>query len=209
MANDRPRVHTAQRDQVEWRTVDLDGVIPPDHRARVIWRVVERLDLSAFYAEIRSRGDQAGRPATDPMILLALWLYATTDGVGSGRELERLCVQDNAYRWICGGVAVNYHTLNDFRVDHGDKLDQLLVQVLAALTHQGLVTLERVAQDGMRVRADAGAASFRKEPTLIEHREAARAHVALLKQALTEDPGAKLRAQEAARCRAAEEQLAR
>jgi transposase len=209
MANDRPRMHTAQRDQVEWRTVHLDGAIPPNHRARVIWRVVERLDLSAFYAEIRSRGDQAGRPATDPAILLALWLYATTDGVGSGRELERLCAQDAAYRWICGGVAVNYHTLNDFRVDHGDKLDQLLVQVLAALTHQGLVTLERVAQDGMRVRADAGAASFRKEATLVEHREAARTHVALLKQALTEDPGAKLRAEEAARTRAAEEQLAR
>jgi transposase len=209
MANDRPRMHTAQRDQVEWRTVHLDGAIPPDHHARVIWRVVERLDLSAFYAEIRSRGEQAGRPATDPAILLALWLYATTDGVGSGRELERLCGQDAAYRWICGGVTVNYHTLNDFRVDHGDKLDQLLVQVLAALTHQGLVTLERVAQDGMRVRADAGAASFRKEPTLVEHREVARAHVALLKQALTEDPGAKLRAQQAARTRAAEEQLAR
>lgn len=209
MANDRPRMHTAQRDQVEWRTVHLDAAIPADHRARVIWRVVERLDLSAFYAEIRSRGDQAGRPATDPAILLALWLYATTDGVGSGRELERLCAQDAAYRWICGGVTVNYHTLNDFRVDHGDKLDQLLVQVLAALTHQGLVTLERVAQDGMRVRADAGAASFRKEATLVEHREAARTHVAQLKQALTEDPGAKLRAEEAARMRAAEDQLAR
>lgn len=202
-------MHTAQRDQVEWRTVHLDGVIAADHRARVIWRVVERLDLSMFYAEIRSRGDQAGRPATDPSILLALWLYATTDGVGSGRELERLCTQDAAYRWLCGGVAVNYHTLNDFRVDHGDKLDQLLVQVLAALTHQGLVTLERVAQDGMRVRADAGAASFRKEATLVEHRDAARAHVAQLKQALTTDPGAKLRAQEAARARAAEEELSR
>lgn len=209
MANDRPRMHTAQRDQVEWRTVHLDGTIPADHRARVIWRVVERLDLSSYYEEIRSRGDQAGRPATDPAILLALWLYATTDGVGSGRELERLCAQDAAYRWICGGVAVNYHTLNDFRVDHGDKLDQLLVQVLAALTHQGLVTLERVAQDGMRVRADAGAASFRKEATLVEHREAARTHVTRLKQALTEDPGAKLRAEEAARMRAAEDQLAR
>lgn len=209
MASDRPRIHTAQRNQVEWRTVHLDGVIPPGHRARVIWRVVERLDLSAFYAEIRSRSGQAGRPATDPAVLLALWLYATTDGVGSGRELERLCTQDDAYQWICGGVSVNYHTLNDFRVEHGDKLDALLVQVLAALTHQGLVTLERVAQDGMRVRADAGAASFRREATLLEHREAARAHVAQLKQALTEDPGAKLRAQAAANARAAEEQLAR
>lgn len=209
MANsDGPRLQVAKRDQVEWRTVHLDGSLSSGHRARVIWKVVERLDLSAFYAEIQARGEQAGRPATDPKILLALWLYATTDGVGSGRELDRLCVQDDAYRWICGGVPVNYHTLNDFRVEHGDKLDQLLVQVLAALTHQGLVTLERVAHDGMRVRADAGAASFRKEPTLIEHQQAARAQVAHLKQMLTDDPGAKLRAQESARLRAAEAQLA-
>lgn len=204
----RPRVVEARRNQVEWRTVDLDSTLGPEHRARVIWKVVERLDLSAFYAEIQSRGENAGRPATDPKILLALWLYATSDGVGSGRELERLCAESDAYRWLCGGVAVNYHTLNDFRVEHGDKLDQLLSQVLAALAHQGLVTLERVAHDGMRVRADAGAASFRKQPTLIEHQKAARAHVADLKKQLTEDPGAKLRAQEAARARAAEVQLA-
>lgn len=210
MANSaRPRVHVAQRDQVEWRTVHLDGIIGPDHRARLIWKVVERLDLSAFYAQIRARGEQAGRPATDPKILLALWLYATTDGVGSGRELERLCTQDDAYRWICGGVPVNYHTLNDFRVGHGDKLDALLSQILGALTHQGLVTLERVAHDGMRVRADAGAASFRREASLVEHQQAARAQVAHLKQLLTEDPGAKLRAQQAAALRAAEERLAR
>lgn len=186
----------------------LDESLAADHRARVIWKVVERLDLAAFYAEIQARGDQPGRPATDPKILLALWLYATTDGVGSGRELERLCNESDAYRWLCGGVTVNYHTLNDFRVEHGDKLDQLLVQVLAALTHQKLVTLERVAHDGMRVRADAGAASFRKERTLVEHQQAARAQVVHLKQMLADDPGAKLRVQEAARLRAAETQLA-
>jgi transposase len=205
----RPRVDEAQRDQLEWRTVHLDAMIPADHRARVIWNVVERLDLTAFYDAIQARGEQAGRSATDPKILLALWLYATTDGVGSGRELVRLCSDDAPYRWICGGVPVNYHTVNDFRIDHGDKLDQLLVQILAALTHQGLVTLERVAHDGMRVRADAGAASFRKEPTLIEHQQAARVQVARLKQMLAEDPGAKQRVQEAARLRAAEDRLTR
>jgi len=207
--SDGPRVTVAQRDQVEWRTVHLDSAISEDHPARVIWKVVEKLDLSAFYADVRSRGEQAGRPATDPKILLALWLYATTDGVGSGRELERLCTQTDAYRWICGGVSVNYHTLNDFRVEHGDKLDQLLVQILAALTRQGLVRLERVAHDGMRVRADAGAASFRKEATLAEHQKAAQAQVEHLKKMLGEDPGAKLRAQESARLRATEARLAR
>lgn len=206
---DRPRIQVAQRNQVEMRTVHLDGSIAEDHRVRVIWRVVERLDLTAFYDEIQSREGQAGRPATDPRILLALWLYATTQGVGSGRELERLCTQDDGYRWICGGVAMNYHTLNDFRVEHGDKLDRLLVEVLGALTHQGLVTLERVAHDGMRVRADAGAASFRREATLVEHQRAAQAQVTHLKQMLTADPGAKERIQQAARLRAAEDRLAR
>jgi transposase len=206
---DRPRVLSAVRNQLEWRSFELDATLKEDHPARVMWAVVERLDLSAFYRDIRSRGENAGRPATDPKILLALWLYATSDGVGSGRELERLCGQDDAYRWICGGVPVNYHTLNDFRVEHGDKLDELMVQVLAAMTHQGLVTLERVAQDGMRVRADAGAASFRKESTLLEHRKAARVHLEHLKQSFTEDPGAKLRIQEAARARAARDRAAR
>lgn len=197
------------RNQLEWRSFELDATLREDHPARIMWAVVERLDLSAFYLEIRSRGENAGRPATDPKILLTLWLYATSDGVGSGRELERLCGRDDAYRWICGGVPVNYHSLNDFRVEHGDKLDDLMIQALAAMTHQGLVTLERVAQDGMRVRADAGAASFRKEATLIEHRQAARAQVEHLKVALTEDPGAKLRLQQAARERAARDRLAR
>jgi transposase len=206
---DRPRVLTATRNQLELRSFDLDSTIPADHRARLIWAVVERLDLSAFYGDIRSRGEQAGRPATDPKILLTLWLYATTDGVGSGRELERLCGRDDGYRWIRGGVSVNYHSLNDFRVEHGDKLDQLMVQILAAMTHQGLVPLERVAQDGMRVRADAGAASFRREATLQDHQQAAKAQVAHLKQALTEDPGAKLRLQQAAQERAAADRLAR
>jgi len=206
---DRPRVLEAHRSQVEWRTVHLDSLIEADHRARTIWAMVEKLDLAAFYAEIRSRGDRAGRPATDPKVLLALWLFATTEGVGSARELERLCVQDNAYRWLCGGVTTNYHTLSDFRVEHGDKLDQLMVQVLAAMTHQELVTLERVAHDGMRVRADAGAASFRREATLQEHQAAARQHVTELRQALQEDPGAKLRAQAAAQLRAAQDRAAR
>jgi transposase len=205
----RPRVHTAERNQVELRPFHLDSLLRADHPARILWTVLGRLDLTAFYDEILSREEAAGRPATDPRILLALWLYATCDGVGSGRELERLCTENDAYRWICGGVAMNYHTLNDFRVAHGDKLDGLLVQVLAPLCHQGLVTLERVAQDGMRVRADAGAASFRGEQTLAEHQAAARTHVAELRKQLADDPGAKQRVQDAARERAAREQLAR
>lgn len=208
-ASDAPRIQTAQRNQLEMRTVDLDATIRPDHAARLIWAVVERLDLAAFYGEIRARGAVPGRPAIDPKLLLALWLYATTDGVGSGRELERLCTQADPYRWLCGGVPVNYHSLNDFRVEHGEKLDDLMTQVLGALTHQGLVRLERVAQDGMRVRADAGAASFRREPTLHEHQQAAQAQVQRLRAALVEDPAGKQRLEHAAQARAAADRVAR
>jgi len=203
-----PRVATAQRNQLEMRVFELDRTIAADHVARAIWAVVERLNLSAFYAEISARGSTPGRSATDPKILLALWLYATTRGIGSGREVDRLCTSDDAFRWICGGVGVNYHTLNDFRVEHGDKLDDLLVQVIGAMSHQGLVTLERVAQDGMRVRADAGAASFRREETLREHQVRAREQVERLRKELDEDPAAYQRVRQAAELRAAEQRAA-
>jgi len=199
---------TPQRNQLELRSFDLDATLPDDHRARAIWSVVERLDLTAFYDQIRSRGGNAGRPATDPRILLALWLYATAEGVGSARLLDRLCGTDDAYRWICGGVTVNYHTLSDFRVDHESLLDDLMTQVLAAMIHHGLVTMTRVAQDGTRVRADAGAASFRRQPTLNDLQQQARDQIDRLKQELAEDPGAHRRLRDAARERAARDRAA-
>ena len=142
-----------------------------------MWRFVEGLDLSAFYATIRSREGRAGRPAIDPKILLALWLYATMDGVGSAREVDRLCYSHDAYRWLRGGVSVNYHTLSDFRVRHTEALNGLLTDSIATLVHRGIVTLARVAQDGTRVRGSAGAGSFRREGTLRECLRAARKQV--------------------------------
>jgi transposase len=170
--------------------------------------MVERLDLAAFYEEIASRGSDPGRPATDPMILLALWLYATAEGVGSARELERLCRTDAAYQWICGGVRINHHTLSDFRVDHGEKLDDLMSQALGAMMAQGLVTLRRVAHDGMRVRASAGAASFRRRLTLEQCVEQARQELDKLKKELADHPGAHSVRERAAKQRAAEEREA-
>lgn len=161
-----PRVETAQRDQVELRPCDLEALLPPDHAARLVWRFVEGLDLTAFYAAIRAREGRAGRPAIDPKVLLALWLYAIMDGVGSAREVDRLCERHDAYRWLRGGVSLNYHTLSDFRVAHQAALDDLLTQSIATLRHRGLVTLARVAHDGMRVRGSAGAGSFRRQGTL-------------------------------------------
>lgn len=177
-----PRVLKAERLQVEMRPYHLDALVPLDHRARAIWLAVERLDLGRFYEGIAARGSDPGRPAIDPKILVALWLYATSEGVGSAREVARLCEAHDAYRWICGGVGVNHHTLSDFRVGHGGALDELMTQVLAVLMRQGLVGLKRVAHDGMRVRASAGAASFRREKGLRACLEAAREQVELAKR---------------------------
>ena len=157
MEQSAARVVEADRSQLQLRPFDLDSTIPQDHRARLLWRAVETLDLGAFYERIKSRVGTAGRPPGDPKVFLTLWLYATMDGVGAAREVERLCHDHRAYRWICGGVAVNYHTLSDFRVDHGHALDELLTQTLAVLMERKLITLQRVAQDGLRVRASAGA----------------------------------------------------
>ena len=162
--------------------MDLESTIALDHPARSVWAFVERLDISALYGAIGSVQGRAGRAAIDPKILLALWLYATVDGVGSAREIERLTQAHDAYRWICGGVNVNHHTLSDFRVDHAAVLDRLLTEQVAELMSVGAVTLERVAQDGMRVRASAGAASFRRRSTLERCLEEARAQVQALKQ---------------------------
>jgi transposase len=160
------RYATANRAQIELLPCDLEALLPPGHAARVVWRFVEGLDLSAFYATIRAREGRAGRPAIDPKILIALWLYATMDGVGSAREVDRLCYRHDAYRWLRGGVSVNYHTLSDFRVARHAALDDLLTQSIAVLLHGGMVTMARVAQDGTRVRGSAGAGSFRRAETL-------------------------------------------
>ena len=161
-----PRYETAHRDQIELQPCDLETLLPPGHAARLVWRFVEGLDLSAFYAAIRAREGRAGRPPIDPKILVALWLYATMDGVGSAREVDRLCYSHDAYRWLRGGVSVNHHTLSDFRVAHQAALDDLLTQSITALLHRGVVTMARVAHDGTRVRGSAGAGSFRRGETL-------------------------------------------
>lgn len=205
----RPRLRRAERQQVVLHVASLDSLLPEDHRARLVWAFVQGLDLGALYEPIRAVEGRAGRDAIDPRILLALWLYATLDGVGSARELARLCEEHLAYRWLCGGVSVNYHTLSDFRTAHPAFLDALLTQSAATLLHEGLVTLQRVAVDGMRVRASAGAASFRRRATLEDCQAQAHAQVETLRQELEADPGAGTRRRQAARQRAAREHSAR
>src|SRR4029077_10914999 len=201
-----PRYETANRTQVELQPCDLEALLPPGHAARLVWRFVEGLDLSGVYAAIRAREGRARRAAIDPKILVALWLYATIDGVGSAREVDRLCYAHDAYRWLRGGGSVNYHTLGDFRIAHQTVLSELLTQSITALLHRGVVTMARVAQDGTRVRGSAGAGSFRRRPTLDEALRAARKQV---ERTTHQADGPGLSRQAAAEGRAAADRLTR
>jgi transposase len=203
------RLRHAVRNQIEFQECSLDELLPEEHEARIVWEYVRGLDLSELQQRIQAVEGGPGQAPADPRILVALWLYATLRGVGSARELNRLCQYHAAYRWICGGVSMNYHTLADFRTQHVELLDHLLTESVASLMAEGLVSLDRVAQDGMKVRASAGAASFRRQPTLEEALVEAESQVAQLRKELEANPAANKTRQQAARKRAAEERAER
>jgi transposase len=203
MHEGKARVVGPDRAQLRWDLVDVDSLVSADHRVRMVWAFVESLDLAPLYDLIQSREGEAGRPAADPAVLLALWLYATLEGVGSARELARLCERDVAYRWLCGGVPVNYHGLADFRVDHGDFLDQLLSQSVAALLVEGLIDLDEVTIDGTKVKASAGKGSFAGEGRLERFEQQAAERVTRLKRELEADPGSAARRRHAVQERVA------
>ena len=187
----------------------LDERLDPDSQARIVWRLVCQLDLDAWLSDIKAIEHHVGRNATDPRLLVALWVFATVKGIGSAREIERLCKDHLSYQWLCGGVSVNYHMLADFRSQGGDKWDELLTQIVATLMDENLVTMDRVAQDGMKVRADAGKSSFHRANRLGELLEVARQQVETLKQLAETNPDELTKRQIAARERAAKERQAR
>lgn len=202
-----PRVEVVNRKQMQWAAVDFDKLIGSDHPARAVWAMVEQLDLSRFYARIRAREGHVGRTATDPKVLLALWLYAISDGVGSARELVRLTEAHDAYRWLRGGVSLNHHTVSDFRTKHPEAVNELLTQILASLMGANLLTMHRVALDGTKVRANAGAASFRRKESLQKLLKRAQQQVRAVDEAAKD--GTLSKKQQAAQERAAEERQAR
>jgi len=205
----KPRLKKANRTQIEFRTMDLESAIAADHAVRLVWAFVEQLDLQPFYAKIQAVEGVAGQNTIDPAILMTLWLYATLEGVGSARALDRLCKEHSAYRWICGGVSVNYHTLSDFRVQHMAELDEVLVQSVAAMLAEGLVSMKQVAQDGKRVRASAGSKSFRRRPTLEKCLSEAKQQVESLRKEVEADPVGTSKRQKAAQERAKRERQKR
>jgi transposase len=200
-----PRLRVPHRQQVEMHWKSLDELLEGDHRARLVWAAVVGLRLDGWLDEIKAVEGNVGRDSTDPRLLVALWVYATLEGIGSARELARLCEKHLAYQWLCGGVTVNHHMLSDFRSQGGARWDDLLTQIVAALLAEGLVTMTRVAQDGMRVRASAGKTSFRRRSRLDSFLEEARQQVETLKRLAEESPEELSQRQRAARERAARE----
>ena len=200
------RVQLPQRHQAEIFGRSLDQLIRDDHLVRTVVTYCESLDLSELYAPIKATHESLGRTPIDPRILFELWLFATLEGENSGRRINELCKRDLAYMWICGEVSVNYHTICDFRTQHSELLQRILTDSIALLHLNGLIKLETIAQDGMRVRAHAGSGSFRRQGSLEESRTSAEA---FLKQLDDDDDDDQTRGQKSARKRAARERLER
>jgi transposase len=205
----KPRINSPVRNVIEYKMFCLEDVIPADHKARFVWNYVQELDMSGFTTKIQSVEGNAGRPATDPRLLLSLWIYATIEGIGSGRVIETYCADHSAFKWLCGEVSVNYHTITDFRTGNKELLDDLLTQSVAVFLNQGMITLERIAQDGIRVRASAGSSSYRRQETLEDNYQLAKLFVEQLISEQEASPNEILDKRKAANLRFAKEKEAK
>jgi len=171
------RLKQINRQQMLLRPVEVEKLVEQDHPVRAIWELVGRLDLGPFYVYIEAVEGVAGRPVWDPQLLISLWIFAYKDGVSSAREIARLCEYQPAYQWLTGLEVVNYHTLADFRIRHKEALDQLFIEVLGVLSHEGLITLQRVMHDGTKIKACASDKSFHRKATIENHLRLAREQV--------------------------------
>src|ERR1700690_2287057 len=201
-----PLIRGINREQMCWRAVDVERLIEEDHVERACWELGGGLDLEGFYEGIECSTEEGGRPAFDPQLLISLWIYAYSQGIGSAREVARRCEYDPAFQWLTGLQEVNYHTLADFRVAKQQELDELFTQVLASLSKEGLITLKQVMQDGTKIRALASSQSFQREESIREHLESARQRVKGMGDPRDQEVSPKARA---ARQRAREEQQQR
>lgn len=184
VARGKVRLRRPNRKQMEMVVQCPDDLVSVSHPVRRVWAVVEQVDLSGFYESVKAREGVVGRDATDPQVLVGIWLWACVRGIGAAREVDRQCKENAAFRWLCGGVTVNYHMLSDFRVEHGQALDDLLTQIIAALVSKKVVSVRRISQDGMRIRVSVGASSFRREQRLEQLLREAREHIERLRAEL-------------------------
>jgi transposase len=202
-----PRLRTANRDQTLLIQVLVDELISPDHKARAIWELTGRLDLSGFNEPLKVRKGGAGRAAWDPRLMVSIWVYAYSEGISSAREIERLMEWEPGLQWLGGLATVNHHTLSDFRVERREELNELFAQILGMLEASGLLSLDRVMHDGTKIRAQAGIDTFRREKSLREHLERARKVVESMGDPQAEAPAKS--GKEAAKERAARERCNR
>jgi transposase len=186
-----PRVKGINRNQLILRPMNIDQLVAEDHPVRAIWELVGRLNLEGFYKEIEAVEGVAGRSAWDPQLLISLWIFAYSEGVGSAREVCRLCEYHPAYQWLTAMQVVNYHTLSDFRVAHGGALQELFIEVLGVLSSEDLITMQRVMHDGTKIKACASADTFRREGRIQAHLELAREQVKILEEAQEEEVSAR------------------
>lgn len=174
------KMRPINRKQYFMESANLEDMVAGDDPVRAIWAFVEQLDLALYYNKIKSKINEAGSPAYNPKVLLSMWIYAYSQGISSAREVERLSKEKKTWRWLCGDQAINYHTLSDFRVGHKEELDEIFANSLGVLSAEGLITLERVTQDGTKIRANAGIDTFRGQEKLKAHLKVAREQVELL-----------------------------
>lgn len=203
----KPRFQQIDREQLSWRAMNVDRLIAEDHPARAIWEFVGKLDLSGYLKDVRAVEGIAGRPLLNPQLLISIWVYAYSQGVGSARAVEKLCEHDPAYQWLTGNEVVNAHSLSDFRVEHERELKGLFVEVLGLLSGEGLITLERVTQDGTKIRASAAPDSFRGKDRIEKALDEAREHVKAVDQLSEEETGKRVEKARQRACRERKERL--
>lgn len=131
----------------------LDEWLPQNHLSRFIADIVEtQLDLSKFYA---SYAKTKGQPPYDPRLMVRVLLYGYCVGVRSSRELERVCVDVVAFRWLAAQQAPDFRSIARFRKRHLSALGNVFLQALELCRAAGMVSLGQVALDGTKVRANA------------------------------------------------------
>jgi transposase len=189
------------------RTVEVEQLIDEDHRARSLWELVGRLDLTLDHAQIAAVEGHAGREHTDPQWLISLWRYAYSRGISSAREVARQCELEPGLQGRCGLEAISHRTLSGFRSENKAAWDDWFVQVLGMLSAEGRIRLERVTLDGTKIKAHAGGNSFRRKEKLEAHLELAREPVRILNAESEEDTAT--HGQGAARRRAARQRASR
>ena len=190
MNHGKPRLNSPLRNQIEMVMKSLDDLLPAEHLARDVWNYVKNLDLSKSLAKIQSVEGNVGRPATDPKVLLSLWIYGTIKGIGSARMIDEYCKEHDAYKWLCGGVEVNNHTISDFRTTQEEQFNDILIQSVAILSKANIISLEKISHDGLKVRACAGSSSFKRGVTLEGQFELAKLLVEDLQEEAKRNPNA-------------------